>query len=145
MLLKSQIYFDYIIQCSSKYTVRNVMWMKCKIYKIEREKERKCERKRVLFAIQYNILSVLNLQFIYQTFYNTSSAADKGTLYYLRNRVGRIDVQGPDEVVSKYRYCLLILLKIQCIHNFTCTCTSFNVTHSYNSMSVCMFELGVLI
>lgn len=24
-------------------------------------------------------------------------------MYYLRNRIGRIDVQGPDEVVSKYR------------------------------------------
>lgn len=43
------------------------------------------------------------LQFIYQTFYKTSSAHDKGSLCDLRNFVGRIDVHGSEEVIQKYR------------------------------------------
>lgn len=52
----------------------------------------KCNCKLFLFQL-----------FIYQTFYKKSSAGDRGSLAYLMNRVGRIDVQGPEEGIGKYR------------------------------------------
>ncbi|VDI74704.1 Hypothetical predicted protein [Mytilus galloprovincialis] len=43
------------------------------------------------------------LLFIYQIFYKSTSAGDKGTLFHLRNFISRIDVRGSEEVVQKYR------------------------------------------
>ena len=44
-----------------------------------------------------------SFQFIYQRFYKSTSAADPRTLYQLWNVIGRLDVKGPDEVVSSLR------------------------------------------
>ncbi|XP_021373030.1 uncharacterized protein LOC110463019 isoform X2 [Mizuhopecten yessoensis] len=43
------------------------------------------------------------LLLIYQVFYKKSSAADQGTLANLRNVINRIDVQGAENVIDKYR------------------------------------------
>ncbi|XP_041357523.1 LOW QUALITY PROTEIN: uncharacterized protein LOC121374491 [Gigantopelta aegis] len=40
------------------------------------------------------------LLFIYQKFYKQNSALDKGTLFYLRNVVGRTNVSGANEVIA---------------------------------------------
>jgi len=61
-------------------------------------------------------------------FYKTTSSEDKGSMCNLRNYIGRIDVQGPDDVIQKYRYTFVCkkmsvyLIYIQC--TFVCTCTT---------------------
>jgi hypothetical protein len=55
-----------------------------------------------------NIIFLINnwysfFQFIYQKFYKMSSVLDKGSLSQLRNFIERIDVQGPEQVIQKYR------------------------------------------
>ena len=51
-------------------------------------------------------------QFMYQTYYKISSAAEQGTLSQLRNILKRRDVHGSESVTKNFRYLSLFWLQL---------------------------------